>query len=137
MAEPADLVVTNARVLTMDGAAPRAEAVAVRDGRVLAVGGRAEVEALAGPATRVVDAKGCSVLPGFVESHMHLFMGGASLGKLAVAMLGWHLLIGLGEALITTLAVSSVLTARPDLVYGARRYASADELQIRREEVTA
>ncbi|REF32031.1 energy-coupling factor ABC transporter permease [Calidifontibacter indicus] len=59
------------------------------------------------------------------------------LGKLAVAMLGWHLLIGLGEALITTLAVSSVLTARPDLVYGARRYASADELQIRREEVTA
>ncbi|WP_168990256.1 energy-coupling factor ABC transporter permease [Yimella sp. RIT 621] len=59
------------------------------------------------------------------------------LGKLAVTMLGWHLLIGLGEALITTLAVSSVLAARPDLVYGARRYRADNELVIRRTEVAA
>jgi predicted amidohydrolase YtcJ len=78
--EPADLVVTNARVLTMDDGNPRAEAVAVRGDRILAVGPRPKVEALAGPSTRTVDAAGGSVLPGLVESHMHLFMGGASQG---------------------------------------------------------
>lgn len=43
------------------------------------------------------------------------------LGSLALAMLGWHLLIGIGEAVITGLAVSAVLAVRPDLVHGARR----------------
>src|SRR3954471_17494034 len=85
---PADLVVTNARVLTMDDGGPRAEAVAVRGDRLLAVGTRREVEALADPSTRTLDARGGSVLPGFVESHMHLFMGGASLDKLAVDDVG-------------------------------------------------
>jgi len=93
---PADLVVTNARVLTMDDGGPRAEAVAVRGDRLLAVGTRREVEALADPSTRTLDARGGSVLPGFVESHMHLFMGGASLDKLAVD--GIKGLEALGEA---------------------------------------
>jgi predicted amidohydrolase YtcJ len=77
-----DLIVTNARVLTMDAANPRAEAVAIAAGRIVAVGGRREVEALAGPQTRVVDAKGRTVLPGFVESHLHLVLGGAELAHL-------------------------------------------------------
>jgi predicted amidohydrolase YtcJ len=78
----ADLILLNARVLTMDPDTPRAEAVAVRDGRILAVGPQAEVAALAGPATRVIDAGGRSLLPGFVESHLHLVLGGAELGHL-------------------------------------------------------
>src|SRR5690606_40391770 len=50
-----EMILTNARVLTMDPARPRAEAVAVAGGRIAAVGSRAEVEALAGPATEVID----------------------------------------------------------------------------------
>ena len=77
----AEMIITNAKVLTMDDARPRAEAVAFGGGRILAVGTRVEVEALAGQGCRVVDAGGRTLLPGFVESHMHLF-GGAELQHL-------------------------------------------------------
>jgi hypothetical protein len=52
----AEMIVTNAKVLTMDEGRPRAEAVALAGGRILAVGDAAEVEALAGPGTPVIDA---------------------------------------------------------------------------------
>ncbi len=78
-----DLIITGARVLTMDPALPRAEAVAIAGGRIVAVGGP-EVAALAGPATRVFDAGGRTVLPGFVESHLHLVLGGAELTQLQI-----------------------------------------------------
>ncbi|WP_103335766.1 amidohydrolase [Pseudotabrizicola formosa] len=91
-----DLIVTNARVLTMDATRPRAEAVAIAAGRILALGTRAEVEALAGPATQVIDAKGRTVLPGFVESHLHLVLGGAELGHLHVS--GLHGMEALTDA---------------------------------------
>ena len=86
----AELILTNARVYSLswddpdgegkpaagapwqaDGWQPDAEAVAVRDGLVLKVGSRAEVLALAGVTTRVIDLNGATVLPGFVESHGH------------------------------------------------------------------
>jgi predicted amidohydrolase YtcJ len=76
-----DLIVTNARVMTMNPAQPRAMAVAIAAGRIVAVGGR-EVEALADGQTLVIDARGRSVLPGFVESHLHLVLGGAELAHL-------------------------------------------------------
>ena len=78
----AETIITNAKVLTMDEGRPRAEAVAFAAGRILAVGSRAEVEALAGPATRVIDAGGRTLLPGFVESHLHLVLGGNELSQL-------------------------------------------------------
>ncbi len=78
----AEMIVVNAKVLTMDPFKPRAEAVALGGGKVLAVGTRAEVEALAGPGAQVIDAKGRTVLPGFVESHLHLVLGGAELVQL-------------------------------------------------------
>ncbi len=71
----ADLIIENARVLTMDDANPYAEAVAVRRNRILAVGKTASIRAHAGTETRVIDAKGGTLLPGFVESHLHLFSG--------------------------------------------------------------
>jgi hypothetical protein len=77
-----DIIITNAKVLTMDEGRPRAEAVAISGGRILAVGSRAEVEALAGPGTQVVDAGGRTLLPGFVESHLHLVLGGNELSQL-------------------------------------------------------
>lgn len=78
----AEMIITNAKVLTMDEGSPRAEAVALAGGRILAVGARAEVEALAGPGCRVVDAGGRTLLPGFVESHLHLVLGGNELSQL-------------------------------------------------------
>ncbi len=78
----ADLILKNARVLTMDAGTPTASAVAVSAGRIAAVGTDAEVMALAGPETRVIDAGGRTVLPGFVESHLHLGLGGSELGHL-------------------------------------------------------
>jgi predicted amidohydrolase YtcJ len=78
----AEMIVVNAKVLTMDLNKPRAEAVALGGGKVLAVGSRTEVEALAGPGCRVIDAGGRTVMPGFVESHLHLVLGGAELVQL-------------------------------------------------------
>ena len=78
----ADLIVINGRVRTMDDDNPAAEAIAVKDGAIVAIGSRATIEALKGPATKIIDAKGGSVIPGFIEAHMHLFSGGAELAHL-------------------------------------------------------
>lgn len=79
MPTPSDLLITNARVLTMDEAVPRAEALAVKDGEIAFVGAASDAAAWAGPDTLIIDAAGGSVLPGFIESHVHLFMGAAEL----------------------------------------------------------
>jgi predicted amidohydrolase YtcJ len=68
---PADMIVVNAQVKTMDDKAPRAQAFAIRDGRVLAVGSRAKIEKLRGPKTTVFDANGHTITPGFIDTHMH------------------------------------------------------------------
>ncbi|MBS2033923.1 amidohydrolase [bacterium] len=67
----ADQVLHNAQVITLNDAQPRAQAVAVMDGRILRVGDEASVTALAGPETELVDLKGKTLLPGFIEPHMH------------------------------------------------------------------
>ena len=85
MTPPAEIIIENGRVLTMDGAQPRAEAVALAEGSILAVGTRAAVEAHAGLGTERIDARGGTVLPGFIESHIHLFAGGAQLDSLSLA----------------------------------------------------
>ena len=77
----ADLVVVNARVRTLDAARPSAEAVAVHGDRITHVGTSAEVRALAGPGTRVVDARGALVLPGFNDAHVHFLSGGFQLSS--------------------------------------------------------
>ena len=77
----ADLVVTNARVWTVDSGRPEAEALAVIGERIVAVGSRAEIEAWRGPATQVIDAEGRRVLPGFNDSHVHFFDASAKLGQ--------------------------------------------------------
>jgi predicted amidohydrolase YtcJ len=81
----ADLIVTNARVLTMDGENPSAEAVAVKDGLILSVGDKRSVLEARGPDTKMIDAGGGSVVPGFIEAHMHLFSGAAELAHLQLA----------------------------------------------------
>ena len=78
----ADMIVINAKVLTMDPDRPRAEAVALAGGRISAVGSTEEIRALAGVGTQVIDAAGRTLLPGFVESHLHLVLGGNELTQL-------------------------------------------------------
>lgn len=70
-AQPADLVLVNGTVVTMDSVRPRAQAVAMRDGRIVAVGTDAEVRAHVGAGTRVVDLEGRLAMPGFTEGHGH------------------------------------------------------------------
>ncbi|MCD4484300.1 amidohydrolase [Chromobacterium vaccinii] len=72
----ADVILRNGRIATLDRRKPLAGAVAVKDGRFLAVGEEAEIMALAGPATRVVDLKGRRALPGLIDNHTHLVRGG-------------------------------------------------------------
>jgi predicted amidohydrolase YtcJ len=66
-----DVIVTNAKVYTVDPAMPRAEAFAVKAGRFVAVGSTEQVKALIGKRTRTVDAKQMTVVPGFVDAHNH------------------------------------------------------------------
>src|SRR5215475_4868765 len=71
-----DLIIVNASVHTMDYAQPRAEAVAVLGNRIVAVGASAEIRGLAGAKTRVIDAGGKNVFPGFNDAHTHFLSGG-------------------------------------------------------------
>jgi predicted amidohydrolase YtcJ len=75
-AGPADRIFTGGAVLTMEDAAPVSEALAVKDGLILAVGTEADVMALAGPDTVVTDLGGRALLPGFFDAHGHVFIGG-------------------------------------------------------------
>ena len=70
-AAAADLVVSNAQVLTVDAANSRAQAVAIRDSRFAAVGSNDDIKKWIGPQTRVIDAGGRTVVPGLIESHVH------------------------------------------------------------------
>ncbi|MEV7198101.1 amidohydrolase [Streptomyces sp. NPDC093510] len=72
----ADLVVRNAKIHTGDPGRPRAEALAVRDGVITAVGDDKDMAARIGPATRVVDALGRRMVPGLNDSHLHVIRGG-------------------------------------------------------------
>ena len=87
LAAPADLVLTGGHVVTLDEAAAAAPptALAVRDGRVLAVGSDTAVEALAGPRTTRIALRGATVLPGLTDAHLHVESLGASLEQLDLA----------------------------------------------------
>ncbi|MGW5017605.1 amidohydrolase [Streptomyces cacaoi] len=74
-AGPADLVVRSARLYTVDPALPEAEAMAVRGGRIVWVGGDDGAAEWVGPGTEVLDAEGRLVLPGFIDAHNHVRLG--------------------------------------------------------------
>ena len=86
--DSADFVFTNAKVYTVNDAAPWAEAVAVKGNEIIYVGGAAEVEPLVGPATRRYDAGGRLLMPGFIDSHMHPITGGAYANVLSLDTYG-------------------------------------------------
>lgn len=71
-----DLILFNGKITTLDRQNPQADAVAMRDGRFMAVGTERDVMALAGPSTKRVDLKGRRVIPGLIDSHTHIIRGG-------------------------------------------------------------
>lgn len=76
---PSEAIYTNASIWTGVPGAPRAEAIAVLDGRIVAIGTTAQVAKLAGPATRTVDLGGAFVVPGLIDTHTHFISGGFQL----------------------------------------------------------
>jgi len=81
---PADLVVMNARIYTVNSKQPRAQAMAVREGKIIAVGSDNAIAAYQDSSTRIIDAKGHMVLPGFVDAHVHLMAGAAQLEQVSL-----------------------------------------------------
>ncbi|MFG0381015.1 amidohydrolase [Pseudomonas sp. zbq_18] len=75
-ADMADRIWSGGPILTMNDQAMQAEAIAERGGKILAVGSRAEVMRLMGPDTQLLDLEGRALLPGFVDAHGHVMMGG-------------------------------------------------------------
>lgn len=72
----ADLILHHGQFTTLDRSRPTAQAVAIKDGRFLQVGEDADIMALRGPATRLIDLRGRRVLPGLIDNHLHIIRGG-------------------------------------------------------------
>jgi len=106
----ADLVILNARTRPALTARPGVTAVAVAGGRIVAFD--AEARAAIGSATRVIDADGAWLLPGFVESHMHIFPGGATLRMADLSAVHSR------EALAAALHAADAADPGPDLLIG-------------------
>jgi predicted amidohydrolase YtcJ len=78
----ADLIFIGGRVHTVNATDDVVEALAVENGRILAVGGNADIRGLAGPGTRVVELRGRSLLPGFIDAHCHFASVGAAMAAI-------------------------------------------------------
>ena len=91
----ADRVLVNGNILTVDAKNSIAEAIAIRDGRIMAVGTNTEIEALAGPGTDRIDLHGLTATPGLLDTHVHFSYGG--LVKLTQADLSFPQVKSIGD----------------------------------------
>ena len=94
-AQAPDTILVNGKVLTVDTAFSTREAVAIYDGRILALGTTAEIRRIATSKTRVIDLQGRTVIPGLIDSHMHAIRAGLSFGT----EVNWTGAASLSEAL--------------------------------------
>lgn len=110
--QPAELVITNGKVVTVEDGAPEAQAVAAAGGRIVAVGTNAEITKYVGPGTEVIDVKGQLVIPGFIEGHGH-FNG------IGTAELGLKLMTAKTWDEIVAMVAERAKTAKPgEWIYG-------------------
>ena len=94
--QPADLVLTNGKVVTVEDAMPEAQAVAVRGDRIVALGSAADIGRYVGPATQVEDLQGQLVIPGFVEGHGHFTgVGEAQLNLKLMPTTSWDQIVSM------------------------------------------
>ncbi|HEX5217603.1 MAG TPA: amidohydrolase [Vicinamibacterales bacterium] len=103
---PADLILRNGRFVTLDDKTPQAQALASRNGRIVAIGSDAEIAKFAGPGTQTIDLNGQFAMPGFIEGHGH-FTG------IGQAKLGLELLNTKSWEEILSLVAQAVEKARP------------------------
>jgi hypothetical protein len=82
MSRTPDIIILNGALITFDPATTGASALAIADNKIVALGTDAEIRALAGSKTRVIDAASATVMPGFIDSHVHVFCGSVELGYL-------------------------------------------------------
>ena len=76
LATYADTVIRNSNIITVDPQLPRAQALAIHDGKFVAVGTNGDLENLIGPGTCVLDLSGKTVVPGFIDAHTHVMRAG-------------------------------------------------------------
>ncbi len=101
-APPADLVLTNGRIVTVDDRRPEAEAIAVRGGRIEALGTADEIRRLVGPNTQVIDLKRQLAIPGFIDSHAHFAgVGGAQLELNLMNVESWDKIVAMVAEAVT------------------------------------
>ena len=94
--EPADLVVTNGKVITVDETIPEAQAVAVRGDRILALGSVADIRRYSGASTQIIDVQGQLVIPGFIEGHGHFTgVGEAQLNLKLMPTTSWDQIVAM------------------------------------------
>jgi predicted amidohydrolase YtcJ len=90
-AQPADLVLRNGRIVTVDDRLPEAQALASRNGAIVAIGSNADVARFVGPTTQVIDLAGQLAIPGFIEGHGHFAnIGNAKLGLELLNTKSWE-----------------------------------------------
>ena len=112
-AEPADLVLLGGNVVTVDEAVPQAEAVAIRDGRIQAVGTDAEIRAFVGSSTEVVDLEGKTAIPGFIEGHGHYMgVGESTLQLNLMNVANWQEVIDMVAAAVAQAEPGELITGR-------------------------
>src|SRR4026208_432392 len=81
MRQPADIIITNAKVFTSDESNPHAEALAVKGNRIVYVGDNTGAEEYRGDQTRVIDGQGRTLTSGFIDTHVHLLWGAIWMGS--------------------------------------------------------
>ena len=98
--KPADMILLNARVVTMDDAKPEAEAVAILGDKIEYVGSKADMQRFTGKSTQVIDLAGAFVMPGFIEGHGHFTgIGEAKLGLELMPTKSWDEIVAMvGDA---------------------------------------
>jgi len=131
---PADRVLVNGKVLTVDAQDSVAEAIAIRDGRIVAVGTTADIESLAGPGTDRIDLQGRTATPGLLDAHLHLSSGG--LLRLTQADLSFPMIKSISDV-VAVVAERGAAAAEGDWLLGRgwdegklaeRRYILASDL---------
>jgi predicted amidohydrolase YtcJ len=94
--EPATLVLTNGKILTVEEATPEAQAIAVRGDRIAALGSAADIRRYIGPSTEVIDLKGQLAIPGFIEGHGHFTgVGEAELNLKLMPATSWDQIVSM------------------------------------------
>ncbi len=105
-AQTADTILVNGKIVTVDARSSTRQAIAVRDGKILALGTSAEMRRLAGPRSRIVDLQGRTVIPGLIDSHLHAIRAAETFAT----EVNWIGATSLTEALARITAASHTMT---------------------------